>query len=159
MRAGGGRFCRLFFYMATIDEILEGFETFDLIQSINVAVAEKHNEVELIILEQMRDGRNGFDQPIGKYKNDRYASKKAAMNSAPGYGVVDLFLTGAFYQAVEATATGNAVVITSKDRKTEWLAPKYGDEIFKLGGEAWVKFINLIRPLVIEDLKRKTRLI
>lgn len=83
--------------------------------------------------DQMNDGIGRDGQKIGKYQNPAYARRKASLNPKPGYGNVDLRLTGAFQREIIVTANGDKVLTGSLDPKSPQLEAKYPNA-FGLGG-------------------------
>ena len=95
--------------------------------------------VELVKTQMMYGNRGGVRKEVarlGWYKPNKegepshYAIEKNKMNSLPGLGIVDLKLTGDFYNAFYFD--NNELEVNSSDSKTEKLTERYGKYIFKL---------------------------
>lgn len=83
---------------------------------------------------QMMAGKTKEGEPIGpKYRSMKYARVKQGMNSAPGFRVPDLRLTGEFHRLLDVDVGKNEFDIISLDDKGPALENKYPG-IFGLGG-------------------------
>lgn len=112
----------------------------------------KKNQAEALDLNtgQLFEGRDAKDQSLGGYANPRYAAFKQTLNPA---GVVDLKLTGSFYQGFFANTDQFPVTFGSNDPKSEMLSEKYGQDIFGLNQNKLETFRQDIKPDV-QDLFR-----
>ena len=83
----------------------------------------KKNQAEAVSMNvsQLFSGRDSLDQPLGFYKNQRYAALKNYNNPAPGYGIMDWKLTGALYSGWYANADQFPVTFGSTDEKFQML--------------------------------------
>ncbi len=78
------------------------------------------------------------------------------MNSNPGYGNPDLFVTGEFYAGIEAKVNGNIISVDSVDEKGPALKEKYNP--FGLGGPFKLDFINITyRPNYLRLMKLRLK--
>jgi hypothetical protein len=115
-------------------------------------LADNKSAIVELVKAQMFHGLNGSNGgQIGHYKDPGYAEDKYELNSAAGFGVVDLRLTGRFYERLEARLTGSgagAVLgITSTDEKSAQIEKKYKLIIYKLNGESKVIIRkNILQP-------------
>lgn len=127
--------------------------------ALAIQVLKEHTaEIEDAVREQHLAGEStaAQDEPLGIYRNPLYARMKHMMNSAAGYGVVDLELTGAFHDSIRVTVTRSGVTITASDPKTKELLEKYGDDILNLNAERRQQFIDdILRPYYAERVREK----
>lgn len=119
-------------------ELVRRVENFDLIEEAKEVLRENPDEIPRLIRMQMYSGiHGGTGGKIGRYKDPAYAVMKHELNPDAGLGNVDLRLTGEHYSGIEARLTGgNGIETHSRDKKGEWLADRYGDEIYRLTGES-----------------------
>lgn len=120
--------------MATITfgELKRKVAAFKVMEEAKGVLAENTDAIVALNREQMFYGQHGQGGQIGRYKDVRYAEEKYEQNPAAGFGQVDLRLTGSFYEKMYARLNGAALEISSTDSKTDKLATKYGNAIFKL---------------------------
>lgn len=81
---------------------------------------------------QLSVGLDATGDFFGEYKDSNYAQFKQSIGSKAPMGVVDLKLTGAFYEGFNIQVEGEGYRVTSRDGKTSDLVSKYGREIFGL---------------------------
>ena len=77
-------------------------------------------------------GEDSEGNPLRSYYSPAYALYKNKLNSRPGFGTPDLFVTGKFYGGFVLNVVGNDVVADSTDSKTSKLTAQYGEKIFGL---------------------------
>lgn len=107
---------------------------------------------------QMLQGLNQKGEKIGKYRNPKYAAKKNSLNPLPGFGFVDLKLTGAFQDAIVIDVRGERIVFEGADIKTEDLAKKYGETILGLNEESRGEVVKEIRPVFVKNMRKEAGL-
>lgn len=107
------------------------------------AIRETSDQLLDLLRAQMQSGQDQFGQ-MPKYASKVYASKKQAMGSKAPFGVVDLKLTGSFQDKLFLTITKTGLRIRSKDKKSNLLRIKYGNEIFVLNNENFGFYIDEI---------------
>jgi hypothetical protein len=79
---------------------------------------------------QLRTGEDAEGQPLDFYRSLGYALYKASLPTFKSeVGIPDLFLTGAFQNAMKVNVSSGQFDITSSDKKTRKLQDRYG-EIF-----------------------------
>jgi hypothetical protein len=119
--------------MGRILPLLEKMRALDTDAVIQDGLTETKEPFEKLNKEQMYAGKTNDGNTISPtYRNKRYALAKADMNQLPGIGIPDLFLTGAFYNAIDAEVGNGVIDIISKDEKGPALENKYPG-IFGLG--------------------------
>ena len=103
-----------------------------------IVIQDSDTLVELVKYQMQQGKRGGVRKEVarlGWYKpkaNDEpsaYALMKHEKNPLPGLGIVDLKLTGAFYNAFYFDR--EALEVTSSDSKTETLKERFGKLLFK----------------------------
>lgn len=114
-------------------------------------VEESKNQAIDLNTKQLFEGRDAQGQSLGGYRSQAYADFKRTLNPR---GVVDLKLTGSFYNGFFAKADRFPVMFSSTDEKTGELKEKYGDEIFGLDQSNLEEFRQEIKPEV-QSLFRK----
>lgn len=118
--------------MATIKGL---YEKVSSLNAGNVAVESLDSTSETIAdlnRQQLFEGKNAKGGQVGQYRNELYAEEKHRMNPVPGFGNVDLKLTGAFQSRITTNVFGETVITQSTDEKADELARKYGDDIYGL---------------------------
>jgi len=77
---------------------------------------------------QLSEGKTKTGKDINpEYVSDEYATAKVGLNSKPGFGIPDLFLSGDFYEGLTAELKGSGIEIFSTDPKNDKLESKYKD--------------------------------
>lgn len=89
---------------------------------------------------QLYEGFNKRGERLVPYVSAQYAKKKNKINSNPGLGHPDLFLTGAFYEGIEVKLSGYQITVESRDEKGPDLKEKY--DPFGLGGQYKQGFVK-----------------
>ena len=116
------------------------------------ALIDTDNDYVALQKDQMLHGLANDGAQIGKYRSDDYAQKKSSMNALPGYGNVDLRYTGDFQSGIFAEARSDGFVVDSLDQKSNMLMEKYGDRIFTLEDNHKQQYIDLLRPVLVENV-------
>jgi hypothetical protein len=124
---------------------LKSIKTEDIDKVILKVVDESKNQAIDLNTKQLFSGRDAKEQSLGGYRNQEYAAFKRSLNPA---GVVDLKLTGAFYDGFFAKTDKFPVTFSSTDEKTGELMQKYGTEIFGLDQNNLEEFRQEIKPEV-----------
>lgn len=143
--------------MGKIAKMIEGLKTLTPERLEEEALkALRDNEEEIINLNQgqLMEGLTSKGQHIKPpYKSDSYANFKLRRNPL---GVVDLNLTGAFYNGFFVAANSFPALLGSADEKTFSLIQKYGKDIFGLDkGNTQEVNHSIVLPR-IKELIRKT---
>lgn len=121
---------RLRRYQQQLSKVTIVGQTSDLLK----IVRDSSNAIIDANLDQLQHGLEATGKPIDPpYASKYYADFKLSLNPR---GVVDLKLTGAFYEGFFLKASKFPVTISSKDKKTKALKAKYGDEIFGLTSDS-----------------------
>ena len=107
-------------------------------------VQDTKNQAIDLNTKQLFSGRDASGQSLGGYRNPDYAAFKRSLNPA---GVVDLKLTGDFYQGFFAKTDSFPVTFDSTDEKTSELKQKYG-QIFGLDPTSLEEYRQEIKPEV-----------
>lgn len=106
---------------------------------------------------QMYQGLHGSGGQIGRYRDPEYAADKHDMNPAPGFGNMDLKLTGSFYEKIETMYSGSDAESFSKDPKNKKLTERFGDALFKLNSESLGTLrTELIKPGLVHAFADQT---
>jgi len=145
--------------MATVVDLLNSLKQFDLKAAITQSIEETDDAyIELNTQKQLFKGYDSTGsqmQPL--YKSPYYAKKKNQMNSAPGYGVPDLKLTGSFYQNMKARVESDALILDSDVDYAQYLEKNYeADKIYGLTEDNQeqyneVHFFNALEQKITEQ--------
>lgn len=127
-------------------------------EALALKVIDDHSK-EFIKLneEQLFEGKTAKGTNIKPpYASDSYANYKLKYNPL---GVVDLFLTGAFYGSFFLYTTQFPVFVFATDEKTNKLIDKYGADIFGLTKEH-IKQVSResILPGFVKSIREAIRL-
>ena len=121
------------------------------IDDIKVKAVEQNGDLILDTVKgQMRAGLKGDGTLMRDYASDEYADFKAELPSYQAqFPKPDLYVTGAFQNAMVQNIVGKEYVIDSTDdEKTDDLIENYGEEIMDLTDE---NIENKIKPKVTSD--------
>jgi len=141
--------------MAGINALIQKAEALRFEPAIADAVDETKEQFKDIQREQMLEGE-GKSGKIGKYRSKSYAARKVLINPKPGFGNVDLKLTGAFQNEIFVDARDNSVVIDSADEKAGALIEKYGKNIFGLNQVNKASYSkNVMGQVVTRKIKKQ----
>ena len=101
-----------------------------------------------------RRGVNGRDEKIWSYAP--YAPSTIAAKRRKGQPTrrVTLRDTGDFHNAFYVVYEQDGFYVTSADKKTQWLVPKYGEAIFRLTDK---NFTRILRSHVRKELQKRVR--
>lgn len=115
-----------------------------------LTIIQKHS-AEIIDLElfQLRAGiTNKGTEVQPPYQSESYAEFKKTLNPA---GVVDLKLTGAFWEGFFMKADKFPITFGSTDEKTPELVEKYGEDIFGVYDK------NAIKQIILQEYQQYQR--
>lgn len=88
--------------MATIEQVYQDFSQVRLREDLPDLIHETGPELVKLVLAQLADGKRPDGSSIDpSYAGKYYSQKKYGLNSAPGYGVPDLRVTGQLYDQTE----------------------------------------------------------
>lgn len=142
--------------MTTIDDMLDRVREFNVLEESGQAIENTREDMKRIQREQMLQGLNADGVPIGQYKSDKYAAMKAAMNPLPGFGNVDLKLTGSFQDELFVDVRGEEYIIDSADSKAVFLIENYTDKAIGLNDASLDKYAQeYAGPQLIEQAREK----
>lgn len=143
----------------TIAEAYKRFKSINLRQQVPILIEQDSDTVIDLNQEQLYErsvDKNGA--PLRLYGSVGYSLDKNKMNSKPGFGRPDLYLTGAFYRGFKIKATRNILTITSSDSKTSALTKKYGRDIFGLDEQSKDKFRPRLQNNIVKYIRLRTNL-
>lgn len=141
--------------MPGINEMIRRMESVNMNETIQLAVAGTVTEFEKLQKLQMLLGKDSNGGVIGKYKNQKYARAKHAINPLAGLGNMDFRLTGDFYKNFFTRLSSNAILISSTDKKTERLL-KINKDVFGLNSDSAKEYsISYIKPEANKLIKRQ----
>jgi hypothetical protein len=117
---------------------------------LKVVVESKNQAIDLNT-DQLFSGKDANGQSLGQYRNPNYAAFKRSLNPA---GVVDLKLSGDFYQGFFARTDKFPITFSSTDEKTGELMQKYGTEIFGLNQDSLEEYRQEIKPEIQKEYRK-----
>jgi hypothetical protein len=114
----------------------------------------KRNRARVIELNQNQllfEGKDSNGVKLQPYASEWYENYKILLNPA---GVVDLRVTGKFYNNFFVKADSFPIIVDSKDSKRDDLVEKYGESIFGLDEESRKIFTDEVLTKEIIDYVR-----
>ena len=139
--------------MPGINTMINRAKRINFNEVVQAAVAGTVREYEELQKLQMLTGKDSKGNQIGKYKNDKYAAEKHALNPLAGLGNMDFRLTGDFYKNFFTRLGTNSVFISSSDKKTEQLL-KINKEVFGLNPQNASEYsIQRKKPAAIKVIR------
>lgn len=138
--------------MRTLANLLKALQSVDLKTSATDAMADTAPQYVALQKDQLINGITSKTTGIGKYRSNKYADMKFQISSLAGHGNVDLKLTGAFYNSIRADIDNEGLVVSASDEKAPMLEKKYGNDIYTLGGKRKQSYIELVRPIFINNI-------
>jgi hypothetical protein len=145
--------------MTTVKAMIARLRVFDVDKEFKIILGRNNHELVKSQQKQMLHGLNSEGKAIGAYKGVIYAEEKYAMNPLAGKGIVDLNLTGDFYNAIFTDITGDSIIFDSSDSKSSGLESKYDvyGKIFGLNAASKKELINnVLLPDLLEATRQKT---
>ncbi|HEX5150058.1 MAG TPA: hypothetical protein VFW07_01350 [Parafilimonas sp.] len=148
--------------MATVDQIILVFNRLqaNLEQLINNTIEETKNSLTDDIKAQLYAGTDATGNKITpRYRNVRYAKKKAFLNPRPGLFTPDLKLTGALYKGLFALVYEENLLFSSNVDYAGLLEKKYGIKIFEPNRSNLNDYITgKFRPALFHKIEVQTGL-
>lgn len=90
-----------------------------------------------------------------EYGSIPYAAKKFNENGMAPFGTPDLFLTGAFQDAINIKVNAKSFTTFSTDSKASKLELKYSSKIYGLPVIKNSEYVETIKPIIVEKIKRE----
>lgn len=144
--------------MGTVRNLLNRVRSFNVIRAAGTAMKANETEILEINKEQLQEGKNSDNEPVGFYRSVGYALYKNKRNPKAGYGTVDLKDTGDFYRSFTLTINGNVYTISATDSKMPELVSKYSPKIFGFMEENKIKVWMAFRNDFINEFKKHCKL-
>lgn len=147
--------------MAYTRDIIERLQGLNLESLLTESIAETAAQYVDLNTAQLYQGKDGDGQAISPlYRSNGYADEKSRMNSAPGYGVPDLKLTGAFYRGYTVRVEGQDLVKDSNVEYADELFNKYGNAIGQLNEVNHEEYVEReLAPVLYDKVREQTGLI
>ena len=109
--------------------------------------------------EQMSEGLNRTETPIGRLKNPAYAARKKSRGGKAPLGFSDLKDTGNYYKNLKKTVNKRFVNVFTADpdkEKVKSIEGKYGTQHFNLSETNQAKYSALvIKPELLKYLRSR----
>ena len=147
--------------MATPGEMWTALEELNLKEVVLEAIEDHKEDYVKLNLEQLYQGLNPEGEKITpEYVEGPYRRKKARMNSAPGEGTPDFFLSGEMYEETHADVDGEDIEIKSDVNYAQYNEERWGNaEIWGLSPENYEEFVQeTLQPLIVEKVSELTGL-
>lgn len=112
--------------MPGINEMIRRLQAINIHDVIGDAIEQTKEQLKVRQQDQMMEGE-GKKGKIGRYRNLSYAGRKNLINPRPGFGNVDLRLTGDFQEGIRITVNNDSVHYESSDEKAPALEAKYDE--------------------------------
>lgn len=133
--------------MLTIGKLLDRVIRLDTDRISFESLDDTSDKIAEANTRQLESGTDATGGKVGLYRSEVYAEMKNRMNPKPGFGVVDLRLTGSFYSRMVTNVVGENVITESTDEKAPELEKKYGSEIYGLNSTFKAEYIDQsLRP-------------
>lgn len=138
--------------MATIDDLLEKWERYDVLSTVRQSIINTKEDLLEVQRLQMLEGKNSDGEEIGEYKSEKYALKKYEINPVPGLGVPDLRLTGEWQGELDVEVGSDTVTIKApENEKTPRLIELFGLQILGLNQESSAVYsVQYLQPEFIK---------
>lgn len=147
--------------MATIHEKQRLIKLVNLNKIGASIIADSKPELISKNKEQLMDsGVNKLGQKLRRYQSNSYAARKNKLNPFPGFGVPDLYRTGAFQSGFQLRINSvNTFELFSTDGKSKQLIEKYGKDIFGLTNESKAEYRKeVMQPELVKAVKQILKL-
>lgn len=148
--------------MATIDDLYEAFSTVKLSDELPNLIQGTSYEIDAKVIEQLQQGLLSTGDKITPfYASPNYATKKFKLNSAPGFGIPDIKLTGALYAGIGVSATKDEFNIESTvDYAKNQSILQYGDNLLRLSEDNKQAYCDeTLQPAIQDYITAKTGLL
>lgn len=146
--------------MASVDEIIKVLKTIDVRESCIEAAVLTKDKIPPLIKGQLTQGKSGTGRKITPlYKNASYARKKYRMNPVPGYGVPDLYLSGGYYDTLDAKVDPEGITVESDKPYARYVDENYSGEVTKMARDSKEVFIEeSYSPALADVIEKQTGL-
>jgi hypothetical protein len=142
--------------MATIPGFTKRFQRIKIRQTIQEACRVSGFDIIQSIRAQMKRGERGDGQKISpRYSSITYAIDKQRKNPSPGFGIPDLYDTGAFQAGIYIKFGNYNFTIGSNDSKSPDLEAKYTTQIFATNQNTKRELVPKIYQRLFASLKQQ----
>jgi len=139
--------------------MIDAFEALDIKTVVLEAIEDHKEQYVKLNLEQLYQGLNPEGEKITpEYVQGPYRRKKARMNTQPGEGTPDFYLTGGMYDQTHAQVDEEKIEIKSDVEYAQYNEQRWGDaEIWGLDPDNHEEFVQeTIQPLILEKISEQT---
>ena len=146
--------------MGTINNLYNKVQSCRLKEEMPNLILSTSYEITTLNQEQLYAGQLSTGEQIQpEYASKYYAKKKNALNPEPGFGVPDIFLTGALYKSMGVSVNDSKFDIEATVPYAAKLEEEYGSNLFRLSQTNKSKYSKgeLLR-VVKEYIENKTGL-
>lgn len=135
-------------------ELRDKFAAISLEDEIEGAIIQTSYEIDALVANQLQAGIDGSGNKIAPtYASPYYAAKKNRMNAAPGIGVPDLFVTGAYYKGIGVTIGDGTYNTESNVPYAD--APsitQYGDKLLSMTEDSKIQYLPILRAAMVSRI-------
>lgn len=142
--------------IVTVAEMLRRLDSFDIVSELLIILEEKREIIIKMNKSQWKEGLRSDSTPIGQYANKYYAQEKNIMNPEPGFGFMDLILTGTTVDSIDIEIKPDRITFKLVSDIHE-LETMYGEDILGLTYQNKVVLIkSYLFPELLKVFKQKT---
>lgn len=138
--------------MATLSQMLARFEKTDILLAAQVAMELTADAAEDQQRQQLSQGLRGDDTVMPDY------SPTSVKVFGKPEGPIKLYDQGDFYKGIQLSVRGDIFNITSTDMKTTMLENHYGIDILRLGTQAKINYIRVLRPEYVNTIRNDLKI-
>lgn len=135
-------------------QLRDKFAAISLEDEIEGAIIQTSYEIDALVAKQLQAGVDGTGRKIApEYASKYYAAKKNKANSAPGLGVPDLFVTGAYYKGIGVTIGDGTYNTESNVPYAD--APsitQYGDKLLSMTEDSKMEYLPTLRAAIVDRI-------
>jgi len=144
--------------MATIRQLADRFRALDFATLVQTSMQQTSFEITALNKTQLYNYGVGSDGiKLTTYKSKYYAKEKSYDNPRPGFGIPDLFVTGAFYNGIGVVINKKTFITDSTDVKASRLELLYGSHIYGLTAQnKTIYATQTLLPVLLKNLKDAT---
>ncbi len=149
--------------MGQMFDLLDRLDKVEIKPVITYCLNEDAVDIADIIRKQLKKGVNANNDPFYFYQSQPYALDKEQKNPLPGLGRADFYLTGAYYNGIQAVVNSDQYTFSvfgtdSKSAKLEERVDDQGSEsslLYGMNNESKTEFIPILQGQIIGELKKQ----
>lgn len=136
----------------TVGDMLKRFRKLNTTKLAEQTIRQTKEGYVQMNKDQLYTGEGADNNKIPAYRSKAYANLKAQLNTLPGLGIPDYYLTGKMYSKMQLKITANSVkVISTVDYYNDLIAR--GGDPFGLNDDSKQQYYKLyFRPIFMQKL-------